>query len=91
MASSQGQQKRRLAGYSKMASSTWGTGEYSLNVCEQRTTEATTVPALTTSIFPLFIFPAEGHDLDKNPWHGKIKVRKELKSLEKYGGVAAAR
>jgi len=68
-----------------------GCREYSLNVCEQRTTEATTVPALTTSIFPLFIFPAEGHDLDKNPWHGKIKVRKELKSLEKYGGVAAAR
>jgi hypothetical protein len=49
------------------------------------------VPALTTSIFPLLIFPGEGHDLDKNPWHGKIKVREELKWLEKYGGVAAAR
>ena len=22
----------------------------------------------------------------KNPWHGKIKVREELKWLEKYGG-----
>jgi len=35
----------------------------------------------------LLIFPGEGHDLDKNPWHGKIKVREELKWLEKYGGI----
>ena len=35
----------------------------------------------------LLIFPGEGHDLEKNPWHGKIKVREELKWLEKYGGV----
>jgi dipeptidyl aminopeptidase/acylaminoacyl peptidase len=39
----------------------------------------------------LLIFPGagagEGHELDKNPWHGKIKVREELKWLEKYGGV----
>ena len=33
----------------------------------------------------LLIFPGEGHDLSKNPWHGKIKVREELKWLEKYG------
>jgi dipeptidyl aminopeptidase/acylaminoacyl peptidase len=33
------------------------------------------------------IFPGEGHDLGKNPWHGKIKVREELKWLQKYGGV----
>ncbi len=33
----------------------------------------------------LLIFPGEGHDLDKNPWHGKIKVREELKWLERYG------
>jgi dipeptidyl aminopeptidase/acylaminoacyl peptidase len=33
----------------------------------------------------LLIFPGEGHGLDKNPWHGKIKVREELKWLEKYG------
>ncbi len=39
----------------------------------------------------LLIFPGEGHELDKNPWHGKIKVREELKWLEKYGGVVAAR
>jgi len=35
----------------------------------------------------LLVFPGEGHDLAKNPWHGKIKVREELKWLEKYGGV----
>jgi acylaminoacyl-peptidase len=33
----------------------------------------------------LLIFPGEGHELDKNPWHGKIKVREELKWLEEYG------
>ncbi len=33
----------------------------------------------------LLIFPGEGHRLEKNPWHGKIKVREELKWLEKYG------
>ncbi|HKW18885.1 MAG TPA: prolyl oligopeptidase family serine peptidase [Terriglobales bacterium] len=38
----------------------------------------------------LLIFPGEGHSLDKNPWHGKIKVREELKWLQKYGGVAAS-
>src|SRR5215470_16651301 len=35
----------------------------------------------------LLIFPGEGHSLDKNPWHGKIKVREELKWLQKYGGI----
>ena len=35
----------------------------------------------------LLILPGEGHGLGKNPWHGKIKVREELKWLEKYGGV----
>jgi dipeptidyl aminopeptidase/acylaminoacyl peptidase len=39
----------------------------------------------------LLIFPGEGHSLDKNPWHGKIKVREELKWLEKYGGVTASK
>jgi acylaminoacyl-peptidase len=38
----------------------------------------------------LLIFPGEGHSLDKNPWHGKIKVQQELKWLEKYGGVSAS-
>jgi dipeptidyl aminopeptidase/acylaminoacyl peptidase len=36
----------------------------------------------------LLVFPGEGHSLSKNPWHGKIKVREELKWLEKYGGVS---
>jgi len=31
------------------------------------------------------VFPGEGHPLDKNPWHGYIKVREELKWLKKYG------
>ena len=38
----------------------------------------------------LLVFPGEGHSLDKNPWHGKIKVREELKWLQKYGGVVPA-
>jgi dipeptidyl aminopeptidase/acylaminoacyl peptidase len=38
----------------------------------------------------LLIFPGEGHGLGKNPWHGKIKVREELKWLQKYGGVPAS-
>ena len=29
-------------------------------------------------------FPGEGHGLPKNPWHGYIKLREELKWLEKY-------
>jgi len=33
----------------------------------------------------LLVFPDEGHPLDKNPWHGYIKVREELKWLAKYG------
>ncbi len=36
----------------------------------------------------LLVFPGEGHPLAKNPWHGKIKVREELKWLEKYGGAS---
>jgi len=38
----------------------------------------------------LLVFPGEGHSLAKNPWHGKIKVREELKWLQKYGGVPAS-
>ena len=37
----------------------------------------------------LLIFPGEGHGLRKNPWHGRIKVREELKWLEKYGGLGS--
>ena len=32
----------------------------------------------------LLVFPGEGHGLGSNPWHGYIKVREELKWLEKY-------
>ena len=32
----------------------------------------------------LLIFPGEGHSLEKNPWHGKIMVREELKWIDKY-------
>ncbi|HTJ28916.1 MAG TPA: prolyl oligopeptidase family serine peptidase [Acidobacteriaceae bacterium] len=30
------------------------------------------------------VFPGEGHGLGKNPWHGYIKVREELKWLNQY-------
>lgn len=42
--------------------------------------------ALRTLNIPssLLIFPGEGHSLAKNPWHGRIKVREELKWMEKY-------
>ena len=33
----------------------------------------------------LLVFPGENHPLDKNPWHGYIKVREELKWLDRYG------
>jgi dipeptidyl aminopeptidase/acylaminoacyl peptidase len=43
----------------------------------------------------LLVFPGENHPLDKNPWHGYIKVREELKWLARYGmqpaGVAPRR
>ncbi|CAF3647562.1 unnamed protein product, partial [Rotaria socialis] len=29
----------------------------------------------------LLLFPDEGHAFSNNPWHGKIKVREELKWL----------
>ena len=37
----------------------------------------------------LLVFPGEGHSLEKDPWHGLIKVREELQWLEKYGGPAS--
>ena len=45
--------------------------------------------ALTSLGIPnaLLIFPGEGHGLGKNPWHGRIKVREELKWIQKYGRV----
>ncbi|CAF1306721.1 unnamed protein product [Didymodactylos carnosus] len=43
--------------------------------------------ALNTLNVPckLLVFPGEGHSLDENPWHGKIKVREELRWLKMYG------
>jgi dipeptidyl aminopeptidase/acylaminoacyl peptidase len=38
----------------------------------------------------LLIFPGEGHSLASNPWHGKIKVREELKWLDRYGRKPAS-
>ena len=38
----------------------------------------------------LLLFPGEGHSLGNNPWHGKIKVREELKWLQKYAGGSGA-
>jgi dipeptidyl aminopeptidase/acylaminoacyl peptidase len=32
------------------------------------------------------VFPGEGHGLGRNPWHGYIKLREELKWLDKYVG-----
>lgn len=34
----------------------------------------------------LLQFPGENHPLDKNPWHGYIALREELKWLDKYAG-----
>ncbi|CAM4900207.1 unnamed protein product [Rotaria socialis] len=33
----------------------------------------------------LLVFPNEGHGIENDPWNGKIKVREELKWLQKYG------
>lgn len=33
----------------------------------------------------LIILPDESHYIGKNPWHGKIKVREEIRWLKKYG------
>jgi dipeptidyl aminopeptidase/acylaminoacyl peptidase len=36
------------------------------------------------------VFPGEGHGLPKNPWHGYIKLREELKWLDTYVNKAPA-
>ena len=33
----------------------------------------------------MIILPGESHGIPNNPWHGKIKVREEIKWLRKYG------
>jgi dipeptidyl aminopeptidase/acylaminoacyl peptidase len=35
--------------------------------------------------FELLLLSNEGHTLSNNPWHGKIKVREEIKWLQLYG------
>ncbi len=35
--------------------------------------------------FHLLLIPNEEHPLSNNPWHGKIKLREELKWLQLYG------
>lgn len=38
----------------------------------------------------LIILPGESHDIGSNPWHELIKIREELKWLEKYGNVTVS-
>jgi dipeptidyl aminopeptidase/acylaminoacyl peptidase len=53
---------------------------YLEGVTMERALEALGIP------HTFLVFPGEGHTLAKNPWHGYIKVRDELKWLEKYAG-----
>jgi dipeptidyl aminopeptidase/acylaminoacyl peptidase len=53
---------------------------YLEGVTMERALEALGIP------HTFLVFPGEGHGLGKNPWHGYIKVRDELKWLEKYAG-----
>ena len=38
----------------------------------------------------LIVFPGVGHVIENNPWHEKIKVREELKWLQKYGHICVS-
>jgi dipeptidyl aminopeptidase/acylaminoacyl peptidase len=51
------------------------------DVLMERALEALQIP------HAFLAFPGEGHGLGKNPWHGYIKVREELKWLDKYAGA----
>lgn len=51
---------------------------YLEGVTMERALEALGIP------HSFLVFPGEGHGLAKNPWHGYIKLREELKWLEKY-------
>jgi dipeptidyl aminopeptidase/acylaminoacyl peptidase len=53
---------------------------YLEGVTMERALEALDVP------HSFLVFPGEGHGLGKNPWHGYVKVREELKWLDKYCG-----
>jgi len=50
-----------------------------------RSTPSRSLEALG-ALHSFLVFPGEGHSLDKNPWHGYIKLREELNWLEKYDG-----
>ena len=51
---------------------------YLEGVTMERALEALGIP------HSFLVFPGEGHGLGKNPWHGYVKVREELKWLDKY-------
>ena len=51
---------------------------YLEGVAMERALEALGIP------HSFLVFLGEGHDLGKNPWHGYIKLRDELKWLDKY-------
>ncbi|MGA7833474.1 MAG: S9 family peptidase [Terracidiphilus sp.] len=53
---------------------------YLEGVTMERALEALGIP------HAFLVFPGEGHGLSKNPWHGYIKLREELKWLQKYDG-----
>ena len=57
---------------------------YLEGVTMERALEALKIP------HRFLVFPGEGHGLPKNPWHGYIKVREELKWLESYVGKPPA-
>jgi dipeptidyl aminopeptidase/acylaminoacyl peptidase len=51
---------------------------YLEGVTMERALEALGIP------HSFLVFPGEGHGLPKNPWHGYIKLREELKWLDTY-------
>ena len=57
---------------------------YLEGVTMERALDALNVP------HSFLVFPGEGHGLPKNPWHGYIKLREELKWLDTYANKAPA-
>ena len=51
---------------------------YLEGVTMERALEALNIP------HSFLVFPGEGHGLPKNPWHGYVKLREELKWLDAY-------
>ncbi len=60
----------------------FGLSDHRVSTCEDyllhRSLEAVGVPT------EMLMFPGEHHGLGKDPWHGRIKVREELKWIRKY-------